>query len=205
MSEPLHARPLRESDLGPDPLAAFARWYEEAGAAVRVPEAVALATAAADGTPAARMVLLKGFDERGFAFYSNTAGRKGRELSANPRAALLFHWDPLGRQVRVEGPVEPLDPVEAQAYFDSRPEGSRISALASRQSEPVASREELERRVELLRRELAGRPIPLPDDWGGWRLRPVSFEFWQNRDDRLHDRLRYRGDGGGWALERLQP
>jgi pyridoxamine 5'-phosphate oxidase len=195
---------LRESAVDPDPLRQFARWFEEAAAAgVAMPEAMAVATATADGRPSVRMVLLKGFDERGFAFYTGYESRKGRELAENPRAALLFHWP--GRQLRIEGTVERLSAEESDAYFASRPRGSRLSAIASRQSEVVASREELEARVAELEERFAGAEPPRPDRWGGFRLVPETYELWQNRDDRLHDRLRYRRDGSDWLVERLSP
>jgi pyridoxamine 5'-phosphate oxidase len=198
--------PLREEDVEEDPLRQFAGWLAEAGAAgVREPEAVALATASADGAPSLRMVLLKGFDERGFVFFSNYASRKGRELAANPRAALLFHWDPLGRQVRIVGPVEHTSAAETAAYVRSRPRASQLSALASPQSQTIASRHELEDRVAELERTHAHEDLPLPENWGGFRLAPETFEFWQQRDDRLHDRLRYARAGEGWLIERLAP
>lgn len=195
---------LLESQVDPDPLRQFARWFEEAAAAgVAMPEAMALATATADGRPSVRMVLLKGVDERGFSFYTGYESRKGRELAENPRAALLFHWP--GRQVRIEGPVERVTADESDAYFASRPRGSRLSAIASRQSEVVSSREELEGRVAELEERFAGAEPPRPDRWGGFRLVPETFELWQHRDDRLHDRLRYRRDGDAWLVERLSP
>jgi pyridoxamine 5'-phosphate oxidase len=202
-----YGEPLREQDVERDPVRQFAAWYEQAAAAdLRLPEAVALATASADGAPSVRMVLLKGFDEHGFVFFSNYESRKGRELAANPRGALLFHWDPLGRQVRVEGPVERTSAAETAAYVRSRPRGSQISALASPQSRTVDGREELERRVAELQARYGDGELPLPGGWGGFRLVPQSIEFWQQRHDRLHDRLRYRRDAdGGWALERLAP
>jgi len=194
---------LRRRDLDPDPLAQFAAWFRAAGeAGVPVPEAMALATANVGGAPSARMVLLKGFDERGFVFFTSYRSRKGRELAANPRAALLFHWQPLGRQVRVEGPVAAVSAEESDAYFRSRPLGSRLSAIASDQSAPVVERAELEVRVGAL----GGDPDPArPADWGGYVVEPVAYEFWQHRDDRLHDRFRYVRDGDGWRIERLQP
>jgi pyridoxamine 5'-phosphate oxidase len=168
------------------------------------PTAVALATADSAGRPSARMVLLKGVDERGFRFFTNYDSRKGRELAANPRAALLFHWQPLGRQVRVEGPVERLDEAASGAYYATRPPGARIGAWVSAQSEVIGSREELEQAVETMRQHL-GAELERPPHWGGFRLLPEVFEFWQHRDDRLHDRLRYRREGVGWVLERLAP
>ena len=197
---------LLERDVDPDPFRQFAAWFAEAAATgIRAPEAMALATAAQDGRPSVRMVLLKGFDQRGFAFYSGYQSRKGRELAENPRAALLFHWDVLGRQVRIEGEVERLPAEEADAYFASRPRGSRLSALASRQSEVVAGREVLDERFAELTAELADRDPERPDWWGGYRLVPDSFELWQHRDDRLHDRIRYRAEGAGWTIQRLSP
>jgi pyridoxamine 5'-phosphate oxidase len=202
-----HGRPLRERDVDADPVRQFEIWFDEAGAAgVRMPEAAAVATASADGAPSARMVLVKSFGADGFVFYSSYTSRKGRELAANPRAALLFHWDPLGRQVRIEGPVEATSAAESAAYVRSRPRGSQLSALASPQSEAIESRDALERRVAELERHHRGGELPLPAEWGGFRLSPVTFEFWQQRDDRLHDRLRYRrGDDGRWLIERLAP
>jgi pyridoxamine 5'-phosphate oxidase len=196
---------LLEAQVDPDPLRQFARWFEEAAAAgVAMPEAMALATATADGRPSVRMVLLKGFDERGFSFYTGYESRKGRELAENPRAALLFHWP--GRQVRIEGPVSRLTAEESDAYFASRPRGSRLSAIASRQSEVVSSREELEARVVELEERFAGADPPRPDRWGGFRLVPETYELWQHREDRLHDRLRYRREGNvRWVVERLSP
>lgn len=202
-----HARPLREEDVDPDPLLQFTAWFAQAvTAGVRMPEAAALATASADGAPSARMVLVKGFDERGFVFYSGYESRKGRELAANPRAALLFHWDTLGRQVRIEGPVAHASAEESAAYVRERPRASQLSALASPQSRTVESREALERRVAELEQRHRGGELPLPSDWGGFRLAAETVEFWQQRQDRLHDRLRYRRrDDAGWLIERLGP
>ena len=206
MPSDLHARPLRESDLDPDPLRAFAAWYGDAAAnGVRMPEAMAIATATPDGSPSARMSLVKGFDERGFVFYTGHGSRKSRELDSNPRAAILFYWDAVGRQVRIEGAVSRVSRQESEEYFATRPRGSQLSATVSRQSSVAASREELERRVEALGAELEGRDVPLPAHWGGYRLVPEEYEFWQHRDDRLHDRLRYRQTRDGWVMERLQP
>jgi pyridoxamine 5'-phosphate oxidase len=201
------ARPLREEDVDPNPFQQFARWFDEAtSAGVRAPEAAAVATATTDGEPSVRMVLVKQADESGFVFYSNYESRKGRELAANPRAALLFHWDLLGRQVRIEGHVERTSPDESSAYVRSRERGSQLSALASPQSRTIDSREALERRVAELAARHEGAELPLPDAWGGFRLIPEVFEFWQHRDDRLHDRLRYTSQTDGrWQLERLAP
>lgn len=192
-------------DLDPDPLRQFERWFAAAReAGLPVPEAMALATATRDGRPSARMVLLKGADERGFAFHTNYESRKGGELAANPRAALLFHWQPLGRQVRVEGAVERLSVAESEAYFRTRPLGSRLAAWASPQSRPLADRAELERLyAEAVER--FGEDVPLPPSWGGLRLLPDAYEFWQHGDDRLHDRIRYERAGSGWSRTRLAP
>jgi pyridoxamine 5'-phosphate oxidase len=195
---------LRETDLAAHPFAQFERWFAEAGDAVPVPEAVVLATATPDGAPSARMVLLKGAGPDGFVFFSNYESRKGRELEANPRAALLFHWEPLGRQVRIEGPVERLDEAASDAYYATRPLGARIGAWVSAQSRVIGSRDELEDAVETMRQHM-GAELDRPPHWGGFRLRPDAFEFWQHRDDRLHDRLRYRPEGEGWVVERLAP
>lgn len=205
MSDP-RARPLRRRQLDPDPLRQFAAWYEEARAAGEpMPEAAALATATCDGRPSVRMVLLKGFDARGFVFFSGYESRKGRELAANPRAALCFYWHGLGRQARLEGPVERTSREESEAYFSSRPLGAQLSAFVSRQSEPVASRDELEAAVEALRARIGDGPVPLPGHWGGFRLVPDEYEFWQHREDRLHDRFRYSRDAVAWRIERLSP
>jgi pyridoxamine 5'-phosphate oxidase len=199
------ARPLLERDVEPDPLRQFEAWYQEAAAAVRAPEAMAVATAAENGAPSLRMVLLKGFDERGFVFFTGYDSRKGRDLSANPRAAILFYWDPLGRQVRIEGPTARTSHEENDGYFHSRPRASQIAALASQQSQELESRDALDTRVAALTAELEGRDVPLPPSWGGFRLAPEAYEFWQHREDRLHDRLRYRRAEDGWVLERLSP
>ena len=171
-----------------------------------MPEAVAVATATADGTPSVRMVLCKQADERGLVFFTNYHSRKGLELDANPHAALLFYWEALGRQVRIEGPVARTSLEQSADYSRSRRRASRLSALASPQSRPVADRTELEDRVAALERELDGREPPIDPYWGGFRVTPRRWEFWQNRDDRLHDRLLYTPvDGGGWLIERLAP
>lgn len=189
---------LHEDDLDPDPIAQFLAWYAEAGT-----DAVALVTASADGEPAGRMVLLKGADERGFAFFTNYTSPKARDLAANPRAALIFHWPP-ERQVRVSGPVARVGEDESARYWRSRPRGSRLSAWASHQSEVVASRAVLEARVADLDARF-GDDVPSPPFWGGFRLVPRTVEFWHHRHDRLHDRLRYRREGEAWVIERLSP
>ena len=197
---------LRQAGVDPDPLVQFRRWYEEAGTAgVRAPQAMALATAKGDGAPSLRMVLLKGADERGFAFYTGYVSRKASELDSNPRAALLFYWDPLGRQVRIEGSVERVSADESDAYFATRPRGAQLAATASRQSSILANREEIDSRVAQLDSDHAVREVPRPEHWGGYRLVPDTYEFWQHREDRLHDRLRYRRADGEWAIERLSP
>jgi pyridoxamine 5'-phosphate oxidase len=192
---------LRRTDLDADPLRQFQKWFDEAADVVRMREAMAVATATAEGAPSVRMVLLKAADDRGLTFFTHYTSRKGRELEANPRAALLFHWDPLGRQVRVEGTVERVSPEESDAYFATRPAGARVGARASRQSEVLGDRAELERRVA----ELAEADLTRPASWGGFRVVPEAWEFWQHRDDRLHDRFRYTRRNGAWLIERLYP
>jgi pyridoxamine 5'-phosphate oxidase len=198
--------PFSEQDLAADPVQQFRRWFAEAAeAGERMPETVVLATATPDGAPSARAVLLKGVDERGFAVFTNLESRKGRELGANPRAALVFLWPALGRQVRVEGASEPLGRPEVDAYFATRPRGSQIGAWASPQSSVIPGRADLEARVAETEARFGAGEVPAPPFWGGYRIRPEAVEFWQHRDDRLHDRLRYRRSPGGWTVERLAP
>lgn len=196
--------PLREEDVVREPLAQFRRWFAEAAEAQPAPEAVVLATATPDGLPSARMVLVKQVDDDGFVFHTGYDSRKGRELTANPRAALLFYWIPLGRQVRVEGPVAPTSRAESERYFRTRAPLSRLAALASPQSDVITGRAALEARFDAARAEHGDDP-PLPERWGGFRLRPEVWEFWQRGENRLHDRLRYRQEGDRWTLERLAP
>lgn len=202
---PDHSTPLLEADAARSPFEQFAAWYLDAASAVRVPEAMAVASSSPGGSPSVRMVLMKEWDEAGFVFYTGYGSRKGGELDANPRAALLFHWDELGRQVRIEGGVARVSAEESDAYFSTRPRGAQLGAHASQQSQPVKSRDELNRRVRELSEKYEGRPVPRPSTWGGYRITPDAFEFWQNRDDRLHDRLLYTPARGGWKIERLQP
>jgi pyridoxamine 5'-phosphate oxidase len=204
---PSEERPLTEDELEPDPLEQFAAWFDEArGSGVVEPYAMALATAAADGEPSVRIVLMKGFDDRGITFVTNYGSRKAVELEANPRAALLFHWPELGRQVRIEGRVRRSERAGSVAYAHSRSRASQLSALASPQSRPVPSREWLEERVAALDREHARGELPVSEEWGGYRLEPAAWEFWQHRPNRLHDRFRYeRSRPGSWMVERLGP
>ena len=197
---------LAESDVVPDPTEQFRRWFDEALAAgLHEPNAMTVATATRDGRPSARVVLLKGFDERGFVFYTNYEGRKGRELEENPRAALLFYWGELERQVRIEGTASRVSEKESDAYYASRPRGSRLGAWASEQSRVVGGREVLEGRIGDLEAEYAGREVPRPPFWGGYRVLPEVVEYWQGRENRLHDRIVYRREGAGWEIGRLQP
>jgi pyridoxamine 5'-phosphate oxidase len=198
---------LSEGDVDPDPLVEFRRWYrlaEESG--VPQPDAMTLATATADGAPSARMVLLKGVDDQGFVFFTNYESRKAREMAENPRAALILYWVALRRQVRATGRVEPITAEESEAYFRSRPFGSRLAAWASRQSSLIPDRSVVEDEYRRLEAEYADGEVPLPPFWGGYRVTPDTVEFWMGRENRLHDRLRYRReDRGEWVIERLSP
>jgi pyridoxamine 5'-phosphate oxidase len=197
---------LKESDAAPDPIEQFRRWFDEALTAdLHEPNAMTLATATPDGRPSARIVLLKGFDEQGFVFYTNYEGRKGGELVANPRAAMVFYWGELERQVRIEGQVSRVPDEDSDAYFEGRPRGSQLGAWASEQSRPVRDRGALQERLRELEAEYEGREVPRPPFWGGYRVKPETIEFWQGRENRLHDRLVYRYSDGLWRRERLQP
>lgn len=196
---------LNESDVAADPIDQFARWFSDAQVAgIAEPNAMTLATADATGKPSARIVLLKDVDANGFTFFTNYGSRKGDELAANPRAALLFFWQPLERQVRIEGTVTKVSAEESRAYFAKRPRGARIGAWASRQSRSLESREALETAWKSFEAKFPD-DVPLPEWWGGYRLRPEVVEFWQGRRSRLHDRLIYSREGGNWALQRIAP
>ncbi len=200
-------RALRESEAAPDPIEQFRRWFVEAQrAGLPLPHAMTLATATRDGKPSIRSVLLKEVDRHGFVFYTNYESRKARELTENPWAAIALRWVELEREVRCEGSVERTTPQESDAYFRTRPRQSQLSAWASPQSRVVASGEELERRMAGMEAEYQDREVPRPPYWGGYRLRPVTCEFWQGRPNRLHDRLRYSSpENGTWRMERLAP
>jgi pyridoxamine 5'-phosphate oxidase len=199
---------LTKDSIDANPIRQFQTWFDEvraSGVSEQDATSTTLATASKDGQPSARIVLLKSFDDRGFVFYTNYHSRKGKELSENPRACLLFYWSELWRQVRIEGDIEKISTAESEAYFQSRPLGSRLGAWASDQSEVVNNRETLESRFAELQKRF-GEDVPRPEHWGGYRLRPNSIEFWQGRDNRLHDRLRYRlEEDGSWSIERLGP
>lgn len=188
-----------------DPIAVVRKWLEEARAAASEPHAMTLATATRDGAPSARVVLLRGLDERGFVFFTNHASRKGEELAGNPRAALVLHWHELGRQVRVEGRVEEVSVETATAYWRGRPRGSQIAAWASRQSHPLRDREELDKQVAEMTERFDGENVPLPPFWGGYRVVPDAIELWEHRDDRLHDRTLFTRAENGWRSELLAP
>lgn len=199
---------LAEDDLAPDPIAMFRRWFAEVEDVVHEPNAMVVATVSAEGRPSSRMVLLKGLDERGFVFFTNTRSRKGTELAANPHCALLFPWHPLERQVRVDGVAEPLSREAVADYFAVRPRGSQLGAWASHQSRPVADRDELAAAYDEVERRFADVPdgeLPVPEEWGGYVVRPEAVEFWQGRPGRMHDRLVYTRSGDAWTTQRLAP
>jgi pyridoxamine 5'-phosphate oxidase len=197
---------LAEETAGPNPLALFSEWYEDARrSGIYLPEAMTLATASKDGRPSARLMLLKGFDERGFRFFTNYESRKADDLTDNPRAALVFHWSRLHRQVRVEGKVVRVPEEESREYFATRPRGSQLGAWASNQSSPVNDRRHLDEAFREHEARFKGSDVPLPPFWGGYRIIPEAIEFWQGRTDRLHDRLRYTLGDDGWTVARLSP
>jgi pyridoxamine 5'-phosphate oxidase len=196
---------MDELELGPDPIAALEVWLRDAERASAGPQTMTLATATADGRPSARIVLLRGLDERGLTFFTNRASRKGRELEENPRAALVLHWWELGRQARVEGAVERVDDAESRAYWETRPRESRVAAWASPQSRPLADRAALDALYDAAAARFGAGEVPLPDFWGGYRVVPDAIEFWRHRDDRLHDRIRFERTAAGWRRERLAP
>jgi len=206
MAKETNQAELRESDVDPNPLVQFQRWYDEVLKAGMVePTAMALATASSHGVPSARMVLLKGFDQRGFVFFTNYESPKGRDLAENPRAALLFWWGVFQRQIRISGTIERVSAAESDGYFRTRPVGSRLGAVASKQSAVLASRAALEQQVEQLRATYTDGKVPRPGWWGGYRVAPSVIEFWEGREDRLHDRIRYTRKNDRWIIERLSP
>ncbi|MEV4974914.1 pyridoxamine 5'-phosphate oxidase [Streptomyces scopuliridis] len=211
MREQYRTTPLLEKDLAPTPMDQFARWFKEAAAGdLHEPNAIVLATSTPEGRPSSRMVLLKGYDDRGFVFFTNYTSRKSDEIEANPFVSLLFPWHPLARQITITGTARRTGRDETAAYFRTRPHGSQLGAWASDQSSPIASREELLRRYdELASRYPEGEHVPVPPQWGGYRVTPRTVEFWQGHENRLHDRLRYvrdgDGEGDGWRVERLCP
>jgi len=197
--------PLETEDVDANPFEQFQRWFAEAFGLMEDREAVALATSSPEGAPSVRMVLMRHHDGHSFGWYTNYDSRKGRDLAANPRAALLWYCEPLGRQIRIEGHVEKMSDAESDAYFATRHRGSQLGAHASHQSQPLASREELEEKVEEFAALYKGRDVPRPSFWGGYRLTPNRFEFWQHRESRLHDRIVYVPDGSSWRRERQAP
>lgn len=197
---------LHEDDLASDPFLMFERWYADArDAGIVEPNAMIVSTVSADGAPSSRTVLLKGFSTEGFTFFTNTASRKGSDLEHNPRCAVLFPWHPLERQVRIDGLAHELSREDVEAYFSQRPRGSQLGAHASHQSRVVAGREELEAAYERIEAQFEGRPVPVPEEWGGYRVEPERVEFWQGRPGRMHDRLVYLREGDKWRTERLAP
>lgn len=197
---------LTEADLAADPFEQFEKWYAEArDAGIVEPNAMVVSTVSAEGAPSSRMVLLKGFSTEGFTFFTNTASRKGSDLAHNPRCAVLFPWHPLERQVRIDGLAHELSREDVEAYFSQRPRGSQLGAHASHQSRVVAGREELEAAYERIEAQFEGRPVPVPEEWGGYRVEPERVEFWQGRPGRMHDRLVYLREGDKWRTERLAP
>jgi pyridoxamine 5'-phosphate oxidase len=202
-----HVFPLLEKELDPNPIKQFERWLDEAfDAKIPQAESMTLATATKNGMPSARMVLLKHVDAQGFVFYTNYNSQKGKELAENPRASLVFYWEELHRQVRIDGTVSKVSSKESDAYFQTRPRESQVSAHASTQSEVIGSREELDRRFEELQRKFEGQPVPRPPHWGGYRLKPTRIEFWQSRYARLNDRIVYElQKDGSWKMKRLAP
>ena len=199
--------PINESEVDANPISFFGKWFDEAMAAeVREPNAMTLATATRDGIPSARIVLLKGADKNGFSFYSNYLSRKGKELAKNPSACLVFFWPELGRQVRIEGKILKLSKEESEAYFASRPFGSQLGAVVSPQSQVIANREVLDVAYTAYEQKFEGKKIPKPAHWGGYILQPIAIEFWQGRESRLHDRVKYAlMEKGKWKIERLAP
>jgi pyridoxamine 5'-phosphate oxidase len=194
-----------ERTVESEPLDQFAHWYARAGQMVDAPEAMALATADVDGRPSVRMVLLKSWGPGGFAFFTNYDGRKSHDLEANPEAALLFYWEALGRQIRIEGSVTRTTDAESDAYYATRDVASRIGAYASHQSRPIGSRGEFDAKVAAWSAAFVDDDVPRPAWWGGWRVTPRAYEFWQQGTNRLHDRVRYESVDGGWTVQRLQP
>jgi len=204
--EDYDGRELHKTDLANHPVDQFDRWFSEAtDAGVHLPDAMTLATAGDNAAPSVRSVVLRGFDRTGFRFFTHLGSQKAAELRENPRAALKFYWDRFHRQVRLRGPVEPLPREEVETYFGKRPRESQIAAHVSGESETVESRDALERVRDRYRDRFEDGPVPCPDDWGGFRLHPDQFIFWQGRNGRLHDRFRYRETDDGWTLERLTP
>jgi len=198
---------LTETKANPDPFKQFAKWWKQSlESEIVEPNAMTLATSSADGFPSARIVLLKGFDEKGFVFFSNYESFKGKQLQENPRACIVFFWKEVERQVRITGIVEKLQETESEKYFHSRPEESQLGAVVSPQSRVIESRDWLDEQYKTLKKEMKGKVVPRPVNWGGYLIKPVLFEFWQGRPGRLHDRLQYSpGENGNWKIERLAP